>query len=110
MEARPNSPPGIYLEMKMSATHTPGLWRVGEQRREFIDINHDDNTPGAMSYSLAHAIARPMWAAEGHANARLIAAAPELLDALEDLVFALDGLQVADLSAARAAIAKATQS
>ena len=51
---------------------------------------------------------------EEFANARLIAAAPELLDALEDCVAVMDrelaGLKAIqpELSSARAAIAKAT--
>ena len=46
---------------------------------------------------------------EAHANARLIAAAPELLDALIDMVEATTGVdQASAVNQARAAIAKAT--
>lgn len=64
---------------------TPGPWRVSEKRGDLIDIRHNDNGIGAISLNLAHVVARQSWLKEAEANAKLIAAAPELLDALQDL-------------------------
>lgn len=63
--------------------NTPGPWRVSEQCAQMIDIRHDNNEPGAISLTLARVVARPSWQREAEANARLIAAAPELLEALQ---------------------------
>ena len=64
---------------------TPGPWRVSEKCGDLIDIRHENNEPGAMSLNLAQVVARQSWLKEAEANARLIAAAPELLEALQDL-------------------------
>ena len=64
---------------------TPGPWRVSEKRGDLIDIRHENNEPGAMSLNLAQVVARQSWLKEAEANAQLIAAAPELLEALQDL-------------------------
>ena len=80
------------------STHTPGPWHVAN---------------GCQIRSAKDQIAKAwmMRNGEGLANARLIAAAPELLEALEEIVSAADGdgwSQLdADLRKARAAIAKA---
>lgn len=97
------------------AKHTPGPWRLGEIRDDQIDI--DAKRHGAL--------ARVAWlmdedkllgknSPEQEANARLIAAAPELLEALEDLeceasaeLDPTTSLNIA-IECARAAIAKAT--
>lgn len=65
---------------------TPGPWRVSEKRGDLIDIRHENNEPGAMSLNLAQVVARQSWLKEAEANARLIAAAPELLQALQNLM------------------------
>ena len=72
----------------MSAAHTPGPWSLsdsfdrGERR-----VKHGDNPP--LGWGIASGInsAHPdyMPRAEQIANARLIASAPELLAALEEL-------------------------
>lgn len=62
---------------------TPGPWEVSEKRGDLIDIRHENNEPGAMSLNLAQVVARQSWLKEAEANARLIAAAPELLEALQ---------------------------
>ena len=64
---------------------TPGPWRVSEKRGDLIDIRHENNEPGAMSLNLAQVVVRQSWLKEAEANAQLIAAAPELLEALQDL-------------------------
>jgi len=93
--------------------HTPGPWaaeKVNERKIRQWSIRAQGAAP-VISYELA--------TLSGHdpvrdkANARLIAAAPELLAALQEIVAAADGEgwdQIdADFSKARAAIAKATQ-
>lgn len=65
---------------------TPGPWRVSEKRGDFIDIRHNNNEPGAMSLNLAHIVSRLSWLKEAEANAHLIAAAPELLEALQEIL------------------------
>lgn len=89
---------------------TKGPWRVSEKVGEFIHIRHDNNYPGAMSLNLAHITARASWSKEAEANARLIAAAPDLLEALQNMVTAYEYEASIDnpaLLAARAAITKA---
>lgn len=65
---------------------TPGPWRVSEKRGDLIDIRHNSNGIGAISLNLAHVVARQSWLKEAEANAKLIAAAPELLAALRDII------------------------
>ena len=65
---------------------TPGPWRVSEKRGDLIDIRHNDNGIGAISLNLAHVVARQSWLKEAEANAKLISAAPELLDALQFII------------------------
>lgn len=95
---------------------TPGPWRVSEKRGDLIDIRHENNEPGAMSLNLAQVVARQSWLKEAEANARLIAAAPELLEALQDVISTWVDEDMADITDAEeqslikalAAIAKAT--
>lgn len=87
---------------------TPGPWRVSEKRGDLIDIRHNNNEPGAISLNLAHVVARLSWLKEAEANARLIAAAPELLEALLDALHTYDKHgEYSEWDFARAAIAKA---
>lgn len=88
----------------MSAKHTPGPWYADERGRircagggEIADIRGW----GWMQY-------KPNGEEMQDANMRLIAAAPELLDALQDLMFFDNGKP--EFEAARTAIAKATGS
>lgn len=88
--------------------HTPGPWSVDLSNRNSVTVR-DNNYPVA-----------EMWLSDGrhHANARLIAAAPELLEALQLLDQAHNGpwdgaeqeryIAIAN-DKARAAIAKATK-
>ena len=98
----------------MSAKHTPGPWltdRGNVHTGQIATIHHCLNNDWVEIWT-------DKWAETGlgegeqEANARLIAAAPELLDALTEIVAAADGdgwKQLdATFAAARAAIAKAT--
>lgn len=93
--------------MNTKTKHTPGPW---------IDDGHDGKDTQ---------IVNSKWGAVAHviyngdcsqrvANARLIAAAPELLQALEDVILdwetqaAITNANMPSISTARAAIAKAT--
>lgn len=88
--------------------HTPGPW--------FIDgnvIRGDKQRNGSISIACTLNIAYPYgrWSGESEqANARLIAAAPELLEALQDMVdyYGTASASVEALHKARSAIAKAT--
>lgn len=63
--------------------HTPGPWNITPRQNNFIDIEHSDrHTPGKITLSLCRVQARQTWVEEAQANANLIAAAPDLLDAL----------------------------
>jgi hypothetical protein len=104
----------------MSAKHTPGPWHCGlfreagaDSRFNGIDIGADNGANVALIHYQQHA----HEPAEVKANASLIAAAPELLDALQSLIaeyepnlkaFATDAPRKAKWEAACAAIAKAT--
>lgn len=93
----------------MSAKHTPGPWTAQNDGRDIINIQHSNNDPGAISMTLAKVTARMTWRSQAEANARLIAAAPKLLEALKRFLdaweFDSDGNGAAEQ--ARAAIAKA---
>lgn len=87
---------------------TPGPWRVGERRGDLIDIRHNNKGIGAISLNLARVVARQSWLKEAEANASLIAAAPELLEALINLVDVVDDMvHGPSTDAAHAAINKA---
>lgn len=103
----------------MSTKHTPGPWSVSARCNNMIDVYHHNKQPGAITMALCRVQARQSWVSEAEANARLIAAAPELLKELQRLVRLLE-LPISDgrvsvpglatLNAAKAAIAKATGS
>jgi hypothetical protein len=90
----------------MNAKHTPGPWGIsGKEERDLGTLS-----PGFLEISSAHDVC---WIAkvqihtpEGEANARLIAAAPELLEALKAVV-AIADRSTDEFDRARAAIAKA---
>ena len=88
--------------------HTPGPWTIanGEDRRVYL-INHGRDAVGETVYTDTR----------NPADARLIAAAPDLLAALKGILREHDALQMAEgrtgdrwpaATRARAAIAKAT--
>lgn len=95
-----------------AAKPTPGPWQM----------DYPDGWGGVFVESVDATKGKPLIASlyeresafppddeERKANARLIAAAPDLLAALKALEWAVDGLEYAEeVAAARAAIAKAT--
>jgi len=99
--------------MMAKAKHTPGPWVVRKWSQLMnIQGNIHQVTDGDL-YPTAFVPAWDMPGAgeiegtqEAIANARLIAAAPDLLEALEKIVFDWDG-EPEDMIDARAAIAKA---
>lgn len=117
----------------MSA-HTPGPWVVHQRPNEPIEYGHhvttaDGLTVCSVTYQLPESVDGKVVEARRIANARLIAAAPELLEALGTLaafplesfnyandpdskeIFGANGewtLTVGVIRKARAAIAKAT--
>ena len=106
---------GFIVTDAATARHTPGPWRIEEQSREwFARTNHayrvvSNNKP---TYFVASVEG---WGDICKANAHLIAAAPELLEALKAMVASYDGIRdgltspvvIAKLRMADAAIAKA---
>ena len=90
----------------MSAAHTPGPWliRKGDEWTHDVVTLEGESTEGEpMHWTVASANGRRD---EVDANARLIAAAPDLLEIAKKLVS--EGLSTSLVSSARAAIAKAT--
>ena len=96
----------------MSANiHTPGPWAHGQQGCEsgWIEITAaDDRNPVACATPAKPGTAEERRDAETRANARLIAAAPELLEALQELLASVEGVPCGPEAKCRAAIAKAT--
>lgn len=92
--------------------HTPGPWRILEwanERKGFIAIVGPSDPPEHVSDVFPfgkRAEGQPL--AQHQANARLIAAAPELLNALQELLHdAFEDAHPEGVKKARAAIAKA---
>ena len=91
-------------------THTPGPWRA------FQDASSLRHTVGTATGRICDMWGREpaFYTDEDAANARLIASAPELLESLQDLMFAEGGEagqtaeQLEAWAQAEAAIAKAT--
>lgn len=92
----------------MSGGHTPGPWETwqapGTSWWTVRAVYHDDMGRRVTAYpAICNAGMQP-----NGANARLIAAAPELLEALKQVVSVADRKTV-EFDLARAAIAKATK-
>lgn len=88
------------------AKHTPGPWEVLDGTRVGVTLPSLTEGCGYDSHCIALTYGHDQRI-DARANARLIAAAPELLEALRNYV---DGcsLSIDALAVARAAIAKAT--
>jgi hypothetical protein len=100
------------IEEIREMTHTPGPWRV-----EISNKSPSLNIVGANNYPIGRIPCTPSICSDDEANARLIAAAPDLLSALRDMTdmfeHHINGLLGPDDAAARwdnarAAVAKAT--
>lgn len=93
----------------MKTTHTAGEWTLNEQNREDMTIRAGKNgfvIAEVTSTGVAHFLGNQ---SEAEANARLIAASPDLLEALKEAILHVDSLFSAELKAkCEAAINKAT--
>jgi hypothetical protein len=91
------------MDTQEKAKHTPGPWKWNEKQDSIFSDNPE------WKYSYIAKIATGEDIRQEHANARLIAAAPELLEACKLAAASLDavGVNNATLRIARAAIAKA---
>ena len=104
--------------MSSPRQHTPGPWSLSPSfDRVERRVQHGDNPPLVWGIASGINSAHPDYLprAEQIANARLIAAAPELLDALSDLLDRIERsptllphISADTRDAARAAIARAT--
>lgn len=92
--------------------HTPGPWRINSRGSQVGPRSEEDDQSFGMIIPVAY-LEEVDWPDAHEANARLIAAAPDLLEALDALLIAYcdPGNQGGDhdekVEAARAAIAKA---
>lgn len=89
------------------STFTPGPWTWNMRGHEFISIDG----PEFQSVLMAEQYAGSSWIEVSKEDAFLIAAAPDLLEALMEFVTPFDGIEVVQgglIGKARAAIAKAT--
>jgi len=94
------------------SNHTPGPWNLVKRKNNEVKIEHTNrHTKGASSLTIAKVTVCDSWFTEQMANAHLIWAAPDLLEALCKLAQLYDAMGaprgpcriIAD-----AAIAKAT--
>lgn len=71
----------------MNAEHTPGPWFITSRtdKRSPLRIRSNDNLPGAVDGPLIATIAEAQGIPIACANARLIAASPELLAACREM-------------------------
>lgn len=90
---------------EQKSNHTPGPWHVGYGTKVCAVYMK----PASKGWLVRDQVARFDRTDEGMANARLIAAAPDLLAALKSMFDSavIIGSPVGDMNAAEAAIAKA---
>jgi len=80
----------MNAQLKTQIPYTPGPWRVGHHTQMSVSIRVFDNdkaTRGAIAQAFAEGMSHDQLD-ECEANARLIAAAPALLEALRECVAA----------------------
>lgn len=96
--------------MEANTSHTPGPWRVFSHSWSDTSILADGFDHSICSLDINHATEESQEADEAlmAANARLIAAAPDLLAALQGVLRVADRATL-EFDAARAAIARAVQ-
>lgn len=84
--------------------HTPGPWEWSEDRRFLSQSGSEDEPFGSLAILIVNNLGVP-----AEADARLVAAAPELLTRLEQLLAAVErgDIQVRHVTRAREAVAKA---
>jgi hypothetical protein len=100
----------------MSAKHTPGPWGFRPFPAYGYGIVASDNPQGRESFAVVHFAdsARGRTTEQAKADAHLIAAAPMLLEVLQDCLTAMTALHCGSVSkadiveSARSAIAQAT--
>jgi hypothetical protein len=97
----------------MNTQHTPGPWEVSNDHKPspYI-IRQDGRFTGFASVKFHDFLKNEKARQEQEANARLIAAAPELLAALQDLCsdpYLSDPINADRMASAHAAIAKVTK-
>lgn len=82
----------VRLAWLRPMTHTPGPWTARDIGgvSDIRDPNHHHVEDWAV-YAGSHLVADVPWDERDAANARLIAAAPDLLKALRDLVPLIEG-------------------
>ena len=66
-------------------SHTQGPWKVGENHKGFVDIRRD-----VESYTSVIATVWDFYAENYESNASLIAAAPDMLEALEIAIWIIE--------------------
>ena len=96
-------------------THTPGPWEIHRRKKFSFDIDapNGDTQTGAVSWEALATVSGDEDApatnqAKGEANARLIAAAPDMLEALLEIYSIPEGFSNDMREVADRAIAKAT--
>ena len=123
---QPQAPEPAPAPQQAQAKHTPGPWKVSEYEKQSetdcgeIELTVCTNYPEALCngqrsiavmtggyYTRKDQKNRSEAIATNRANARLIAAAPQLLEALRNLVETPE-VRIEDIEQARAAIAAAT--
>ena len=94
------------------SNHTPGPWRLNQGALLTVEADGHLGPIAELRSRLDYAGMNPIVAQTRDANARLIAAAPELLEALQAIVktcnVRIDDPRIQHFDKARAAIAKAT--
>lgn len=94
--------------------HTPGPWNLADSDLPVSQVAVASEKTFGRKHSTIARVVDPafvgMSSTEGIANARLIAAAPEMLAALQDIIARLSPLAIHEshFAMTRAAIAKAT--
>ena len=98
----------------MQPTHTPGPWHLSDETNPLI-TNDSGSVDVAQVFMYSEGTVGSLRP-NAYADARLLAAAPELLDAMREMLHQFadheqydeDGHDTAAINKARAAIAKAT--